>query len=105
MFPYTAFSLVSPSIHAHASIYGDSVIFPPFQFQYISGCRQSLNDGSMHEIVLVIGGRRALGYGALVPVLQVQTCSKASQVPAFDRACSKREKRVSFCTSPWAKTP
>ena len=57
-FPCTALSLVSPWTHAHASVCEGSVIFPFFQFQYVSGCRQSLNDGIMHAIDFVIGGRR-----------------------------------------------
>ena len=57
-FPYTALSLVRPWIHAHASVYEDSAIFHLFQFQYVSGCRQSLNDGIMHAIDFVIGGGR-----------------------------------------------
>ena len=39
MFPYTALSLVRLWIHAHASGYEGSGIFPFFQFQYVSGCR------------------------------------------------------------------
>ena len=62
MFPRTALSFVSLSIHAHASVYGGSGIFPS-QKQYIAGCGEFLNDGIMHEIVFVIGGRRAVGYG------------------------------------------
>ena len=37
--------------------------FSLLQFQYVSGCRRSLNDGIMHEIEFVTGGRRELGYG------------------------------------------
>ena len=63
MCPHTVLSLVRAWIHAHASVHGGLGIFPFSQFQYVSGCRQSLNDGIVHAFDFVIGGRRELGYG------------------------------------------